>query len=120
MLFESIWLRLQLSQRTWAKHIHTWSDSLDGNSFIAPIRAVLLGFAFWLLLFVELAATPACEPAKPIEQPENPAIYEFELTQCTANSDTLTASILCENEVRARHKRPPRKLPKPLPDGGVR
>ena len=98
----------------------TWCRALDNNSFLAPIRAVLLAFVFWLALFLELAGTPACEPAKPIEHPENPALYEFELTQCTANAETLTASILCENELRAKHKRPLRKLPKPLPDGGVR
>lgn len=36
-----------------------------------------------------------------------PALYEKELLDCTADADTLSASLACEERVRARYGRPP-------------
>ena len=113
--------------QAWAKLVHKSCQTLDGDCHAARRRRVrewILGLCFagsipLTIPFVMTAATTACS-SKPPPEPETPALYELELTACTAKSDTLTASILCENEVRARYKRPSRALPKPLPDGGVR
>lgn len=43
------------------------------------------------------------------------ATYESELVLCNQQAPTLRASIECENDVRARYRRPPR----PLNDGGT-
>ena len=47
----------------------------------------------------------ACEPST-----AKPAAYGAELEECTRRSITLTESVKCENEVRARYGRPPRAL----------
>lgn len=49
--------------------------------------------------------TVACEPSKP-------ANYTTDLTQCNLTAKTCQESIACENEVRAKYKRPLRDASK--------
>jgi anti-sigma-K factor RskA len=82
-------------------------------------RQVILVIAAWAAVAVVCAFIGGCPDARPAEKP---AIYEMDLTACTEKSHTLTESIVCENEVRAKQSppRPPRALPPRLSDGGVR
>lgn len=88
--------------------------------FLSPFGvAVFAGLVACILPVVFLFS---CAGPIPAEAAEKAALYELDLTACTERSSTLTESIVCENDVRARQRppRPPRALPKPLPDGGVR
>lgn len=73
----------------------------------ALLLAGAVGFAAWTMVL----GAASCAS----HRPERPALYELELTECTAKSPTLAMSIACENGVRARYGRPPRALPL---DGG--
>jgi hypothetical protein len=75
---------------------------------------MIAGAIGWLLWVAGLILLCAIGDACASSHPERPAVYELELTACTHKSATLTESIACENEVRARYGRALRALP----DGG--
>ncbi len=57
-----------------------------------------------VVLAVTLAVT-ACTPST-TKRASTPAEYGAELALCSASSTTCAQSIACENDVRAKHKRP--------------
>lgn len=81
---------------------------------LEPFPALLLLIGLFVLLVRVLAGCSAAG------SPEAKAgVYEAELVACNRTATSLCKSILCENDSRARHGRPPRELPASCVDGGV-
>ncbi len=58
-----------------------------------------------LVVLVLVVAVPACTPST-TKRAATPAEYGAELAACSVSSTTCDQSIACENELRAKHKRP--------------
>ncbi len=70
---------------------------VEAMAFVLALAALLL----------TLDLLHGCAPPVPVQ---TPAMYSAELAACTEKSATFAASVQCENEVRARYGRPPRKV----------